>query len=78
MIGYHVWVYDKRRRRLFMLTHRTKDRWDQQRIPAYWENRHAALQWATRHKGKDGFKVIRCEGERCGMIDHGEIGEGQE
>lgn len=55
-----------------MRTHRTRGRWDDSQVPAYWPDRVAARQWAERNIGKGKFRVMACEGEQCGMIDHGE------
>lgn len=71
--GYHLWRYDRRRRRLFMQTARARGRWDDGAMPAYWAERMAARKWGERHIGKGKFRVMACEGpELCGMIDHGD------
>ena len=66
---YHVWKFDARRRVLTMLTSKGLSRWDDCAVPAAWETRSAANAWARRNV-PDGYKVMHCEGEDCGMGAH--------
>ncbi len=70
---FHVWTYsDKRKRSLTMLTRKMLSRHDPVLIPAVWNSRPAAHQWAKAHHGKGNYLVLDCTCESgTGMGDHG-------
>jgi len=69
---YHVWRFDRRRRLLWMVTGKRLSRHDPVTVPAVWETRSAAKSYATAEWGRGAFMVRACEGDRCGMGDHGD------
>ena len=72
---YHVWRFDSRRRLLWMVTGKRLNRHDPVTVPAVWETRAAANAYARAEWGAGTFMVRACEGERCGMGDHGAADE---
>lgn len=77
---YHLWMFDKRHRRLTMLTKRlVKDRsggkageyvYDETSYPAVWKNRASAQKYGATRYDRGAFKVLKCEGDACGMGNH--------
>ena len=68
---FHVWRFSRRGNALFLVTGKRRERWDDSRVPAAWKTRSAAAMYARR-EGWD-CAVRACEGERCGLGEHGEL-----
>ena len=70
---YHVWEYaDGRKRNLRMVTRKAMSHYDPVLIPAVWNSRPAAHQWAKRHTDH-GYLILACDcGPGTGMGDHGD------
>ena len=69
---YHVWRFDSRRRMAWMVTGKRLNRHDPVTVPAVWDTRSAADAYARGEWGRGAFMVRACEGDRCGMGDHGD------
>ena len=66
---YHVWVMNDRRRAFHMVTSKRFRRFDDIEIPAVWDTRTAANEWAKANLNTR-YMVLKCEGDECGMGDH--------